>query len=160
MAIACLIFLVVVIIVPVTMKYQRLASEKTPAPTAIPSMMPSISPTHMPTTEKFTRVVEKLLPLSGDALIEPGSPQNMAARWISDEDPMQMDFKDPNFEQRYAMAVLYYSFNYDNSFDNNWLSGESECNWKFVEGPDRDCLSGCIEGKVCSLKIGKFVTLY
>ena len=45
---------------------------------------------------------------------------------------MQMDINDSSFEQRYAMAVLYFSLNGEDWGATNWLSGASECYWDFV----------------------------
>ncbi|KAL7490080.1 hypothetical protein ACHAW6_015807 [Cyclotella cf. meneghiniana] len=156
-SLAVIVFLIVVIGVPVTLKATKVIGPTvvlTPPPTAMPSSMPSQSPSFMPSSMGFTDVVEKLLPISGDKLMDVGSPQHRAARWISDEDPMQMDVNDPGFEQRYIMAVFYYSLDGDNwSSSDRWLSGESECNWEWVVGSG--CLNGCIDGKVCAMKFGK-----
>jgi iron only hydrogenase large subunit-like protein len=99
--------------------------------------------------------VEKLLPLSGDKLNEVGSPQQRAARWIADKDPEQLDVSNILFEQRYSMAVLFHSLNGDAWGPTNWLSEASECDWDYVEGSNMDCRDGCINGKVCSLRIGR-----
>ncbi|KAL3787344.1 hypothetical protein HJC23_004369 [Cyclotella cryptica] len=157
-SVAVIVLLIVVIAVPVTLKATKVIGGVTvvltPPPTSMPSSMPSQIPSFMPSSVKFTDVVEKLLPISGDKLMDIGSPQHRAARWISDEDPMQMDINDPGFEQRYIMAVFYYSLDGENwSSSDGWLSGESECNWEWVVGPG--CLNGCINGKVCAMKFGK-----
>jgi hypothetical protein len=156
-SVACIVFLIIVIGVPVTLKLTKVIGPivvVTPSPTMTPSSMPSESPSSLPSSVGFTSVVERLYPISGDALMEVGSPQYRAARWISDEDPMQLDINDLGFEQRYVMAVFYYSLDGDNwSSSDGWLSGDSECTWEWVVGPG--CLNGCIDGKVCGMKIGK-----
>lgn len=158
-SIACIVLLVVIVGVPVTLHLTDNGGGNVvvvpPHSTEVPSSMPSDSPTAMPTTEKFTSVVEKLLPLSGEQLIQDGSPQQRAARWIADDDPMQLDINDPSFEERYAMGVMFYSLNGDNWGFTNWLTGASECNWDYVGGGSTDCLSGCTDGKICSLVFRK-----
>jgi hypothetical protein len=155
-AVACIVFLIVIIGVPVTLKVTKVIPDRvvviTESPTESPSSMPSQSPSTMPSSIGFTEVVEKLLPISGETLMDVVSPQHKAARWIADEDPMQLDINDPGFEQRYAMAVFYYSLDGDNwNSKDGWLSGQSECDWEFVTGPG--CVDGCINGKVCALKM-------
>ena len=103
----------------------------------------------------FIEVVERLYLISGEALMDVGSPQHRAAKWISDEDPMQLNIDDPGFEQRYVMAVFYYSLNGDDwSSSDGWLSGDSECTWKGVSGPG--CMEGCIDGRVCAMKFSEY----
>jgi hypothetical protein len=153
-AVACIVFLIVIIGVPVTLKLTNVIRfvEITESPTESPSSMPSQSPSMMPSSIGFTEVVERLLPISGEALMDVGSPQHKAAVWIANEDPMQLDINDPGFEQRYAMAVFYFSLDGDNwNSKDGWLSGQSECDWEFVTGPG--CVSGCINGKVCAFKM-------
>jgi hypothetical protein len=145
MSIICVLFLVLAIAVPVSLKLNEDAAKA--------SSMSSPIPTSMPTSVRFADVVQSLLPLSGNKLVEVGSPQNRAARWIADDDHMQLEINNSSFEQRYAMAVLYFTFNDYKSNWHDWLSGETECRWQYVEGPE--CQNGCINGKVCSLKISK-----
>lgn len=157
-AILCIVILVVVVAVPVTLKTRDNADDveyRESPPTEMPSSMPSESPTLMPSSVQFTQVVETLMPLSGDKLMEVGSPQFKAARWIAEEDPMQLHINDSSFEQRYVMAVLYYSLDGDNWGATNWLSGESECDWQYVGGSTPECLDGCIDGDVCSFVFRK-----
>jgi hypothetical protein len=162
MSVACLVFLIIVIAVPVTLKATNVISKKvvlTPPPTLSPTMMPSESPSSMPSSVYFTEVVEKLNPLSGERLNDVGSPQFRAAKWIADEDPMRMDLDDPGFEQRYVMAAFYYAMDGPNwSTKTGWLGEGSECDWFGVEGPG--CNDGCVDDgeyrKVCGLKFGMF----
>ena len=159
-AVASIVLIIIVIGVPVTLKLTNVIGPVvviTSPPTDAPSSMPSQSPSAMPSSIEFTEVVERLLPISGETLLDVGSPQYKAANWIADEDPMQLDINDPGFEQRYAMAVFYYSLDGDNwNSKSGWLSGESECSWEHVEGPG--CLDGCINEKVCAIRIGKLFT--
>lgn len=160
-AVACIVLLIIAIGVPVALTYKNSifigqADEVISSPTKTPSTVPSQSPSFMPSSIDFVDVVEKLFPLSGEKLIDVRSPQHKAARWIADEDPRQLDVDDPSFEQRYAMAVLYFSLGGDNwNSKDGWLSEKSECKWEFVNGPG--CLDGCINGKICALRFGKFV---
>ena len=156
-AVACIVLVIIIIVVPVTLKVTNVIGQVvvvTSPPTDAPSSMPSQSPSAMPSSVEFTEVVERLLPISGEALIDVGSPQYKAAKWIADDDPMQLDINDPGFEQRYAMAAFYYSLDGDNwNSKDGWLSGKSECDWEYVNGPG--CLEGCINEKVCAIKMGE-----
>lgn len=157
-AFGCIVLLIIVIVVPVTLKLTNVIGPVvvvTAPPTDAPSSMPSQSPSAMPSSVEFTEVMERLLPISGETLIDVGSPQYEAAKWIADDDPMQLDIYDSGFEQRYAMAVLYYSLDGDDWYSKEgWLSGKSECDWEYVGGPG--CLDGCIDGKVCAFDFGKY----
>ena len=97
-------------------------------------------------------VVEKLTSLSGEeALKTPGTPQNRAAHWIADFDPIPnlsrtrssgtgLDLDDPRFEQRYVMALFYYAMDGVNCNQNaKWLSSESECYWFGIDGASEGC---------------------
>ncbi|KAL7472887.1 hypothetical protein ACHAXS_013276 [Conticribra weissflogii] len=152
---ACLVFLIVVIGVPVTLKLTHVISPTvvlTDEPTMAPSCMPSEAPSSAPTTDHFTRVVAKLLPLSGEVLFDPRTPQHKAARWISDVD--EMDMTHPLFEQRYTLAVFYYATNGDDWLTNaGWLTNSSECDWFGIKGLS-DCLDGCTsDGEVCGIRM-------
>jgi hypothetical protein len=72
------------------------------------------------------------------ALEAANSPQQRAARWIADEDPLNMplpasnDYEDAyKFVQRYALAVLYYAWAGEKKWvmDYQFLSGQDECDW-------------------------------
>mmetsp|Transcript_26969 Transcript_26969/g.56758 ORF Transcript_26969/g.56758 Transcript_26969/m.56758 type:complete len:708 (+) Transcript_26969:166-2289(+) len=149
----CMVFLIIIIGVPVTLKLTNVISPTvvlTAEPTISPTCMPSEAPSSAPTSEYFTQVVEKLIPLSGNALYDPQTPQHKAARWISDVD--QMDLNHPGFEQRYAMAVFYYSTDGDNwQTQDGWLKEGSECNWHGIQGLG-NCLEGCTnDGDICGI---------
>lgn len=159
-AVACLVFLIVIIGVPVTLKLTKVIGKTvvlTPDPTMSPTSMPSESPSGMPSSEHFTQVVEKLSPLSRDMLLVPGSHQHRAARWISDVD--QFDIDDPGFEQRYVMALFYYATGGpDWSSQDGWLGEDSVCTWEGIKGLS-NCLSGCISRNgydmVCGITMSK-----
>ena len=109
-------------------------------------------------------VVDKLISLSGeDALKEVNSPQNLAARWISDYDGMMMDLDDPGFEQRYVMAVFYFAMDGPSwKTQYGWLGEESVCEWFGIQGASHGCSTGCTtrlsaedHARVCRLKFGE-----
>ena len=167
--VCCLVVVIVAIAVPTTLKLAFAGRREvivviTEEPTSTPSLMPSLSPSSAPSTVRYTEVIDKLIPLSGEAALkEVNSPQNMAARWISDDDLMMMDLDNPGFEQRYVMALFYYAT--DGSLwinSNGWLSEDSECFWYGIEGSSNGCNDGCTlslnsedYSKVCRLKFGE-----
>jgi hypothetical protein len=74
------------------------------------------------------------------ALEEKDSPQKRAARWIADEDKLNMplpasnDYEDAyKFVQRYALAVLYFAWSGEDEwiFNYQFLSGQDECDWNY-----------------------------
>jgi hypothetical protein len=111
-----------------------------------------------------------------------GSPQNLAANWLINEDMAFLCPQDPTLSQRYSMAVFYYSTDGDGWFECNapsdfsseeaiaeanadcdivaagsdgsdaWLTPSSECDW----GGASCSGAGFIE----RLDFGKFVLSY
>jgi len=176
--VACLIAVIAAIVVPLTLKFAKGNQVNqlniiTEEPTSSPSLMPSAMPSSMPSSVRFTRVVQKLTPLSGNALKVQGSPQYRAAMWISDEDEMQMPLSMPGFEQRYIMALFYFAMDgplWVNS--NGWLGPESECFWFGIDGVSEGCggenTGGCKPrgdfvgdyDKVCRIGMGYANNLY
>jgi len=74
------------------------------------------------------------------ALEESDSPQKRAAKWIADEDEMNMPLPATNnyedaykFVQRYALAVLYFAWGGEDKWILNYqfLSGKDECDWNY-----------------------------
>lgn len=66
---------------------------------------------------------------------EDGSPQFLAAKWMADEDPANLDIEDAlDFRQRYALVVIYYSLTGETESWENvhmpWLSQENVCKWR------------------------------
>lgn len=62
--------------------------------------------------------------------VDSGTPQGQAYRWILAEDDRVLCPLDTTLEQRYILAVLYYSTNGKEWTDNGkWLSETSECSW-------------------------------
>lgn len=72
---------------------------------------------------------------SQEALEETGSPQALAAEWITSKDLEQrqvpaMLHSQQRFVQRYVLAVLYYALGGDEwKEDLRWLTAEDECAW-------------------------------
>jgi hypothetical protein len=73
-------------------------------------------------------------------LAQEGSPQNLAAVWIADVDPLHYPIPasfanvpgsaETRFIQRYVLAVFYYSLNGAQwSHDRSFLSATDECSW-------------------------------
>lgn len=74
------------------------------------------------------------------ALTSKNSPQKKAAKWIADEDKMNMklpattNYEDAyKFVQRYALAVLYFAWEGDKKWILNYqfLSEKDECDWNY-----------------------------
>jgi len=79
------------------------------------------------------------------------SPQNRAAKWIADEDALNLDtpastkYEDAyRFVQRYALAVLYFAWKGDETwtYKFQFLSEQDECDWNYqystINGTDTD----------------------
>jgi hypothetical protein len=61
---------------------------------------------------------------------EKGSPQNLAADWITNYDVLSLASDDPRFIPRYALAVLYYAMDGDNWHGaGSWLGSHDVCLW-------------------------------
>jgi len=108
-------------------------------PTGVPSSAPTSSRAAL-LMEYLTTVSEK------KSLQDRNSPQNEALMWLSDEDGMKLSHDDPNFHQRFILAVFYFATNGDNwskCFRGDvhctdspnkvaFLSPEHECNWNGI----------------------------
>ena len=67
-------------------------------------------------------------------ILQANTAQYAAASWMADLDPLQLEIKNSEeFRQRYALVVMYYSFQgdlhpwYDG--DLPWLNGDPVCKW-------------------------------
>jgi len=93
------------------------------------------------------------------ALLQPSSPQGMAASWIIYDDELQLDSSDPSLLQRYAMAVLYFSTNGDNWQRDDagaaFLSNVSACDWSGISCTSTCGWGGspCIDGVINSIQL-------
>ncbi|CAB9518989.1 serine threonine-protein kinase BRI1-like [Seminavis robusta] len=82
------------------------------------------------------------------ALSVQGTPQNLAAKWLADVDPLQYTIPSPtlppdesyHFIQRYVLVLLYHATGGNKTWHNNldFLSEHHECSWyhskKFTDG--------------------------
>lgn len=134
-------------------------------PTAVATFNPSDSPSDYPTTtpsipsdytdslrhssscgktssyDRRKDMFQQISSLSGiESFDDPQHPVFMASSWISDEDKLQVCPNDPNFQQRYILALLYFYTSGDNwtrctrntttpCLDERFLSGSHECDW-------------------------------
>lgn len=101
----------------------------------------SLSPTHNSRDPSdFPKILDIFLDnaiSSEEDLRNPLSPQYKALSWLVLTDPEQVDVGTEQFIQRYALAVLYYSWNgprWTRSL--NFLSPQHECGWYSYETND------------------------
>ena len=65
-----------------------------------------------------------------ELLLDPSTPQGAAYKWFLEVDLNTDPCNDANVEQRYGLAVLYYSTQAQGQYwASNWLSSTSECTW-------------------------------
>jgi hypothetical protein len=155
-AVVALVFVVVIVAVPLTLKYARgdeitIRTLITDSPTDYPSSMPSSPPSGMPSSVRYMEIARLLEPISGEATRVPGTSQYKAAMWMADGDTIPnentggtgMDLDDPGFVQRYVMALFFYAMDGER-WDNvgNWLGPDKECFWFGVEGDEVDSVCG------------------
>jgi hypothetical protein len=113
-----------------------------------PTDEPTLDPTDFPTPTFWVHTESPTPPLDDDAFsvtnefmsgLPPyslelaenvaDSPQAKALAWIQN-DPLYSEYELHRLNQRYALAVFYYSTNGDSSKNNSgWLSGASESTW-------------------------------
>jgi hypothetical protein len=95
-----------------------------------------------------------------EAFDDPDHPYFSATSWIADEDQLQVCPGDPNFTQRYVLALLYFYTSGDNwirctrnetsqCLSERFLSDSHECNWGGIT-----CDS---QNRVIKLNLGKSV---
>jgi hypothetical protein len=120
------------------------AANETRAPSSSPVTLterPTAGPTSLALTERptaapsTTSIVDQFLaslPAYSTDLAEsdPDSPQAKALRWL-ENDPQYYNYRRVyRLNQRYAMAVLYYSTSGDSwNYTTGWLSNDNECSW-------------------------------
>jgi len=131
------------------LEYVVLKEENTPAtvivtPTkgpVLPSLSPSQSPASAPTSEPATLedILKPVLPDGGTSLGVRNSPQAKALRWLEDDANLQ-SYSDERIQQRFGLAVFYYSTGGDKwTKKDRWLSEFDECTWytAFDDSPCR-----------------------
>lgn len=75
-----------------------------------------------------------------EQIMEVGSPQNWAVKWIAEQDAMQLPVPSEllgpdgtNFVSRYVVALLYYALNGSNwSYQLSFLSENDICDWNDI----------------------------
>lgn len=66
-----------------------------------------------------------------DEFADDASYQRKALCWLAFGDRIELDASDPFLEQRYTLATIFYHYDEPNAlFEDGWLSGKSECEWK------------------------------
>ena len=102
-------------------------------------------------SERLFRIIELLTALgvsNQTALAVRGTPQNLAAQWMADVDPLQYQIPKPgmtlddsyHFIQRYVLVLLYHATGGTDTWRNDldFLSDHHECSWyhskKFTDG--------------------------
>jgi hypothetical protein len=136
--------IVVVLVVAVTVgvvlsKNGDESKEPMPSPTL------TESPTAAPSAASIVDQFLNGLPAYSVSLAEndTASPQANALRWLRD-DPQYNEYQDVHrLNQRYALAVLFYSTNGE-SWNNTdgWLSDDNECEWYAASWPSFDDVCG------------------
>ena len=81
--------------------------------------------------ERRNAILNKLYAISGeDQVKNEATPQNSAAKWIIDDDQMQLLASSPQLEQRYAVVVLYYALGGSGWYNRTgYLTAANECRW-------------------------------
>lgn len=83
----------------------------------------------------------------------PNTPQNLAMKWIMDDDKQHSNVGSPHFAQRYVIAVIYFSLGGESWIDSFWLSPQqNEC-----DIPGVQCNSA---GRITKLEFSKYHNLH
>lgn len=108
---------------------------------------------------------ELLLPVSGEALLEEGSPQSKALEWLLYKDPMDLPIQSTNSStllERYVMVVLYYSTGGPEWDDQlGFLTNRSICEWPNINQDESTATTSnevdCGDrGTVVKIRIGTY----
>lgn len=147
--------------------------EPTEAPTKPPTSVPSARPTSHPTitdtsscqnassADRRIAIFEFLKSLSGaEALNDSEQAGYMAGSWIADEDQLQVCPDDPNFTQRYVLALLYFYTSGD-----DWMrctrNTTRQCNKKRFLSEFHECNWGGItcdsQNRITKINLGKYI---
>lgn len=110
-------------------------------------------PSPVPSRESIIEILAPVSPDGGEALQMPGSAQNEALNWLSN-DTFQGYYTNNKLIQRYALATFYYGTNGDYWFNNSmWLDDGDECGrWEQTLG---GLTCDPLTGDVTSLGLGK-----
>jgi len=113
------------------------------SPTPVPNKSPTGEPSRLQPSsgeciepnKRITILNKRLKKVSGNSINNIKIPQGQAAEWLFSVDSINQC--DPTVEQRYALAVFYFSTNGDDWYKNTgWLTAESECTWFAIECDD------------------------
>ena len=133
--------------------------KRTSPPTSLPTT-PTLACRNASSDDRRKIIFDYLSSLSGKGAIDDiEHPAFMAGSWIADEDRIKVCPGDPNFTQRYILAILYFSTSGDDwvrctsnstteCAKNRFLSDFNECNWGGVT-----CDS---QQRVTKLNLGKY----
>jgi len=128
------------------LEYQGLSMSmitNTKSPTPVPNKSPTGEPSRLQPSsgeciepnKRITILNKRLKKVSGNSINNIKIPQGQAAEWLFSVDSINQC--DPTVEQRYALAVFYFSTNGDDWYKNTgWLTAESECTWFAIECDD------------------------
>lgn len=121
-----------------------------PSPPSPPDFNPNNVPIKPPSTETWTeyslKVMLEAFSHSSD-LENASSAQGNALKWLSDSNLEYMD--SARVQQRYVLAVLYFSLQAEKwADDNGWLSSDHECTWYGVKCGSDGSSSFPVEGTV------------
>jgi hypothetical protein len=123
----------------------------TPAPTKSPTKSPTNPPTPAPTPAPTTLRCSML-----EAILVDHDPLHVDAKnWLCNDDtwvPPANDFdSDRLWNERYAMAVFYFSTNWNGwIIDDGWLSSTSVCDWYTRGNP-----CGGSDSRVTEINVGE-----
>eukprot|EP00538_Stauroneis_constricta_P012806 CAMPEP_0119548520 /NCGR_PEP_ID=MMETSP1352-20130426/2425_1 /TAXON_ID=265584 /ORGANISM="Stauroneis constricta, Strain CCMP1120" /LENGTH=1351 /DNA_ID=CAMNT_0007593819 /DNA_START=276 /DNA_END=4331 /DNA_ORIENTATION=- len=76
---------------------------------AVAEVVLTLAPTGAPTTIREGEFRNFLARKVGEQIFVPGTPHDLAVRWLMDEDPLKLVPESDNFVQRYMLAFLYFS---------------------------------------------------
>jgi len=109
---ACFCILLIVLIVVIS------GSDK--GETVLLTLPPTGAPTMSPTSARESIFLSKFGQAVGEKVLEEGTPHNLAAQWIMNEDPRQLEPTDADLLQRYILAFFY--FHTTENGENKWRS--------------------------------------
>eukprot|EP00980_Cylindrotheca_fusiformis_P013819 scaffold3579_cov168-Cylindrotheca_fusiformis.AAC.4 len=104
----------------------------------VDQIAPTASPSMAPTSNRLSTFADLLIPPADIATVVTNTslPQHQALRWLNDRDYAadKPIVNDNELQERYALAVLYFSTNGEDWINQgSWLRPElSACSWRFV----------------------------
>ncbi|CAJ1943044.1 unnamed protein product [Cylindrotheca closterium] len=126
----------VVLPTPVASSEMPTSAPSTKMPTKLPTLSPTRLLSHAPSEND--PILSQLQILSGNALVEHDSVQNMAYTWLLEDDQAKgdlMTLEPDHIIQRYVCALLYFALNGENWYSQlNFLASDSVCEWNDGNG--------------------------